>query len=106
MKPRLRPTTNRYEVFLVRRLHTNLNSGQRFRHLDEVAGQLCFDVRGKGMRSRLDIASAAIETEKVLAQVDDLDVHNATSQAATVFFGGVHQQRAKAAVLARGIDCQ
>ena len=58
------------------------------------------------MGSRLDIAASAIETEKVLAQINDLDVHKATSHTAAVFLGGIHEQRANAAVLACGINCQ
>src|ERR1700682_6129194 len=71
-----------------------------------MAGQLCFDVHGKGRGSRLDVASPLIKTSELFTEVDDKDVHEATSKGAAVAFGRVHEQRSRARVLAPGIDCQ
>lgn len=42
------------------------------------------------MDSRPDITTFAIEPEEILAEIDDLNIHEATSQSPAVFFSGIH----------------
>src|SRR5580704_18478024 len=79
-------------------------SGQRFRHLYQMARLVWMLVWRKGQSPFFDIPETAIKRRQLSAQIHDGKVHEMATCDATVLLGGRNQARSEAGALQFRID--